>query len=219
MRTIELRNVTKCIKGNMVLREVKCKLEGGRIYGLVGRNGSGKTMLLRMMAGLILPTQGQVIVDGEPLHKTISFPKDMGILIEKPEMMIDLSGLENLKLLAEIRGVIEETTIREYMQLFSLDPDSRQPVKKYSLGMKQKIGIIQALMEGPSLLLLDEPFNALDEHSVELLRKLLLKCKKEGKLVVITSHHREDIEAICDSILPMEEGRIDSRGMSVWIDR
>lgn len=219
MRMIELRNVTKCIKGNMVLRDVNCKLESGQIYGLVGRNGSGKTMLLRMMAGLILPTQGQVIVDGEPLHKTISFPKDMGILIEKPEMMMNLSGMENLKLLAEIRGAIEETTIREYMQLFSLDPDSRQPVKKYSLGMKQKIGIIQALMEDPSLLLLDEPFNALDEHSVELLRKLLLKCKKEGKLVVITSHHREDIEAVCDSILPMEEGRIDSRGMSVWIDR
>ena len=219
MRTMELRNVTKTIKGNTVLCDVSCKLDGGQIYGLVGRNGSGKTMLLRMLAGLILPTQGQVIVDGEFLHKTISFPKDMGILIEKPEMMMNLSGLENLKLLAEIRGTTEEKTIREYMRLFALDPDSKQPVKKYSLGMKQKIGIIQALMEDPSILLLDEPFNALDEASVDLLRKLLLNCKKEGKLVVITSHHREDIDAICDSILPMEEGRINRKGISVWIER
>lgn len=200
--------LTKTIRGVTVLENITYRFVSGTIYGVVGKNGSGKTMLLRELAGLIHPSSGSISVDGKRLHHDLDFPPNLGILIEKPEFISYLTGLENLKLLAEIRHIASEDTIRDLMKLFSLDPDSKLPVKKYSLGMKQKIGIIQAIMENPEILILDEPFNALDEDSVKLLRTLLLQYQKEGKLIILTSHHKEDIDAICTKILTLQEGRM-----------
>ncbi|MCM1542059.1 MAG: ABC transporter ATP-binding protein [Blautia sp.] len=200
---IILDAVTKTIKHNKVLDHISCRFSGGHIYGIVGPNGSGKTMLLRTVSGLIIPTAGTVAFDGKRLHKDISFPPSMGLIIEKPEFLGYMTGLENLKLLAEVKKTVSEETIKDYMRLFLLDPDSRQTMRQYSLGMKQKIGIIQALMEDPDVLVLDEPFNALDEESVLLLRELLLERRAAGKLILLTSHHGEDIEAVCDQVMRM----------------
>ena len=205
---IKMENCAKKLGGNYVLSDIDLTFESGHIYGIVGLNGSGKTMLLRMLAGLIKPTSGKVWIDGKQLHKDMSFPENMGIIIEKPEMLNHLSGLENLKLLSEIKGIISQDKIISYMEMFGLDPQDKKPMKKYSLGMKQKIGIIQAIMEDPQLLVLDEPFNALDETTVNMVRDILLKYKEEGKLIIITSHHRDDIEALCDEIVHIKDGKI-----------
>lgn len=176
--------------------------------GIVGQNGSGKTMLLRAIAGLICLNRGTITVDGKVLNKDISFPPDIGIIIEKPELLPYLSGLENLKLLAEIRNIISYDDIKHYMDKFGLNFNSKQIVKKYSLGMKQKLGIIQAIMEDPSLLLLDEPFNALDAESVDILRSILLQYKEQGKLIILTSHHQEDIMSVCNQVIHLQDGCI-----------
>ena len=171
-------------------------------------------MLLRTLAGLIRPTEGRVLVDGKTLGEDLSFPENMGILIEKPNFLGYLNGFDNLKILSEIRGILSDADIRRYMQQFSLDPNSRQIVKKYSLGMKQKLGIIQAIMESPELLILDEPFNALDEESVNLVRTLLLQYREKGTLILLTSHHKEDITAVCDETMLLQEGRQVTRSES-----
>ena len=199
---IKVENLTKTIKNSTVLQNINYEFSSGKIYGIVGKNGSGKTMLLRALAGLIRPTEGKVYVDGKVLHKDISFPPEMGIIIEKPELLEHLSGLDNLKLLADIKRTISEEQIIEFMKIFALDPQS----KKYSLGMKQKVGIIQAIMENQKLLILDEPFNALDEATVSMLRDLFIKYKREDKLLIITSHHMEDINILCDEIIYLQEG-------------
>ncbi len=205
---IILKSISKVINGTPVLDNISYKFSGGNIYGVVGRNGSGKTMLLRTISGLIVPTSGSVYVDGKELHKDISFPPSMGLIIEKPEFLSYMTGLENLKQIASINKIASEETIRAYMKIFSLDPDSKHTMRKYSLGMKQKIGIVQALMENPDILILDEPFNALDEQSVLLLRNLLQQRKEEGKLVLLTSHNKEDIESICNQVVYMQDGKM-----------
>lgn len=205
---IEITNVEKSIRGITILDQINLRFESGNIYGIIGKNGSGKTMLLRVIAGLIYPTVGQVAVDGSIMGKDISFPPDAGILIEKPEFLNHLTGLENLKFLAEIRRITPEQKIKDFMRIFELDPTSTKTMRKYSLGMKQKIGIIQAIMESQQLLILDEAFNALDEKSVATLREILVGFKAEGKLIIITSHNREDIEAICDYSYKIENGKI-----------
>lgn len=205
---IKVESLSKEIKGNMILQDINLEFVSGKIYGVIGTNGSGKTMLLRSIAGLIRPTEGSIFVDDKLLHKDISFPPDMGLLIEKPELLNYLTGFENLKYLAEIKQIISEEQIEEYMRKFSLDPKSKKTIKKYSLGMKQKIGIIQAIMEQQKLLVLDEPFNALDEKSVHILRELFMEFRNQGKLIIITSHHAEDIDLLCDEIIHMEEGRV-----------
>lgn len=203
---IKVENLSKTIKNSTVLKDINYEFSSGKIYGIVGKNGSGKTMFLRALAGLIQPTEGMVYVDGKALHKDLSFPPEMGIIIEKPELLEHLSGLENLKLLADIKNLISEEQIIEFMKLFALDPQSKKPLKKYSLGMKQKIGIIQAIMENQKLLILDEPFNALDESTVSMLHDLFIKYKKEDKLLIITSHHMDDINILCDEIIHLHEG-------------
>ena len=205
---IKVEALSKKINGAMVLKDISCEFASGNIYGIVGKNGSGKTMLLREIAGLIRPTKGSISVDGKTLHHDISFPPNLGLIIEKPDFLNYLTGFENLKMLAEIRHRVADDKIKTLMTKFSLEPNSKQTVKKYSLGMKQKIGIIQAIMENPDILILDEPFNALDEDTVLLVRNLLLQYRKDGKLIVITSHHREDIDAICNHIYRMEEGQL-----------
>lgn len=205
---ITVDRLTKEIKGTTVLENISYEFTGGNIYGIVGKNGSGKTMLLREIAGLIHPTEGSVSIDGKVLHRDISFPPSLGLIIEKPEFLPYLTGFENLKLLAEVKKIADDQRIKEYMELFSLDPYSKQSVKKYSLGMKQKIGIIQAIMESPDIMILDEPFNALDEESVQILRGLLLRYQDEGKLIIITSHHKEDIASVCNHIIQLQNGKI-----------
>ena len=208
MSEIIIENLSKTIKNNKILDNVNLTFESGHVYGLVGRNGSGKTMLLRTIAGLVIPTSGTIDFDGKRLHRDISIPPSLGLIIEKPEFLSYMTGLENLKQLAAINKKVSENTIKEYMRLFELDPESKQTMRRYSLGMKQKIGIIQALMENPDILILDEPFNALDEKSVLLLRKLLCQRRDEGKLIVVTSHHKDDIEAICDEVIVMQDGTL-----------
>lgn len=205
---ITLQSVTKEIRGNLVLNNATYKFFSGNIYGVVGPNGSGKTMLLRVISGLIRPTHGSVFVDNKMLHKDISFPPNAGIIIEKPELLSYFTGYENLKYLAEIRQSISSNQIREFMKVFTLDPDSKQMVKKYSLGMKQKLGVIQAIMEDPEVLILDEPFNALDQSTVAMLHNMFLEYKLKGKLIILTSHHYEDISTICNQVLLMQDGAI-----------
>lgn len=208
---IILKSVSKVINHMPVLDNVSYKFTAGNIYGVVGRNGSGKTMLLRTISGLLVPTRGSVYVDNKKLHKDISFPPNLGLIIEKPEFLSYMTGLENLKQIAAIKKTASEETIRDYMKLFALNPDSKHTMKKYSLGMKQKIGIIQALMENPDILILDEPFNALDEQSVLVLREELVKRKEEGKLILVTSHNREDIDSICNKVVFMKDGRLEEK--------
>lgn len=198
----------KKIKNNIILSDINLSLESGKIYGFVGKNGCGKTMLLRMLTGLLVPTEGYVEADGKVLHKDISFPPDAGIFIEKPNFLPYLSGFDNLWLLADIKHQIDKNTVKRWMTFFDLEPNSKKWVRKYSQGMKQKLGIIQAIMEDPSFLVLDEAFNALDEASEKKLRQLLLDYKEQGKLIVITSHNNEDIELLCDEVYKMSEGRI-----------
>lgn len=205
---IKLEKIKKVIKGVSVLDDISFEFESGKIYGIVGRNGSGKTMLLRMISGLIKPTEGIICVENQQLWKDIDFPPEVGLIIEKPVFIEYLSGYDNLKLIAEIKGITTNNEIEELMKAFSLDPESKQIMKKYSLGMKQKIGIIQAIMESPKLLVLDEPFNALDQASVLLLRNKLIDMKLLGAIVIITSHNMEDINSVCDVILKMEEGKV-----------
>lgn len=206
---IEIKNYTKVLKGATILDRVNLVLEGGTIYGFIGRNGSGKTMLLRAIAGLIRPTEGQVILDGEKeLHKDGDFPPNMGVLLERPNFLNYLSGMDNLKMLAEIQGKIGEGEIAQWLQRFQMDPADKKIFKHYSLGMKQKIGVIQALMEDQTLIVLDEPFNALDEEAVQVLREILLERKAVGNLIMLTSHHKEDIEALCDVVYRIDQGKV-----------
>ena len=210
---IKIEDLSKSIKGVNVLEHINLELSSGSIYGVVGQNGSGKTMLLRAIAGLIQPTSGRVYIDDKQLHKELSFPPEMGILIEKPELLNHLTGMENLMLLAGIRNVVSKNQIGDYMKSFDLDPASKKTVKKYSLGMKQKLGIIQAIMEAPELMILDEPFNALDEATVQMLYKMFKEYKEAGKLLILTSHHKDDIEMLCDKIIKLEEGKIIAQEM------
>lgn len=205
---IEVTNFTKTIGKINVLENINVTLNSGHIYGAVGKNGSGKTMFLRMIAGLILPTKGEVRVDGKVLGKNISFPNQLGILLEKPSFLGHLTGYENLKMLAKIRNLASDKEIQSYMNLFDLDWKNNKKFKQYSLGMKQKLGIIQAMMENQQIIILDEPFNALDEASVETLRQVLERLKAENKLIVMTSHNKEDIQLLCDYTFTLSDGKM-----------
>lgn len=205
---IKVENYTKVIKGKTILDNVNYTFENGMIYGLYGRNGSGKTMLLRVIAGLIFPTQGRVMFDDKELHKDISFPPSVGIIIENTNMFPQYDAFTNLKILAKIKGIATDDDIREAIGTVGLDPESKDKVKTYSLGMKQKLAIAQAIFESPDLLLLDEPTNALDEKSIEDIRKVLIDKKNEGKTIIIASHNKEDLQILSDVTLHVESGAI-----------
>ena len=208
MHTIELRNISKVIKNNIVLSNINYKFESGKVYGLKGRNGSGKSMLLRTISGLIRPTSGSVIIDGKELHKEIESPGNIGIVVENAGLYPDFTGFYNLKYLAGIMGQISDDEIINAIKRVELDLYDKKIVKKYSLGMKQKIVIAQAIMEKPDFLLLDEPTNALDESGVKLLREIVQEEATRGALVIIASHNQEDIELLCDKVIIMADGKI-----------
>ena len=201
-----VENVTKAFGNQEVLKAVCVKFEMGKIYGIVGRNGSGKTVLLKCICGLLYPSTGTVTVDGKVVGKDVDYPENIGFIIETPGFLPRYSGLKNLKYLASIRGKVKEDEIRKYMELVGLNPDDKKHVGNYSLGMKQRLGIAQALMENPDILILDEPMNALDNNGVEEMRTILLKMKEQGKLIIIASHVRDDIDILCDKVYGIDAG-------------
>ena len=205
---IQIENVTKKFGEAVVLDEINMELQPGNIYGLVGRNGSGKTMLMKCICGFVLPTSGTIHVNGKIVGKEIDIPNDIGIIIENPGFLPNYSGFKNLQLLAMIRNKIGKAEIKEAIRRVGLDPESKKHVGKYSLGMRQRLGLAQALMEDPSILLLDEPMNGLDNEGVEEIRKLILDLKQNGKLIIIASHTREDINLLCDEVFYMDHGKI-----------
>lgn len=201
-----VENVTKAFGNQEVLKTVCVKFEMGKIYGIVGRNGSGKTVLLKCICGLLYPSTGTVTVDGKVVGKDVDYPENIGFIIETPGFLPRYSGLKNLKYLASIRGKVKEDEIRKYMELVGLNPDDKKHVGNYSLGMKQRLGIAQALMENPDILILDEPMNALDNNGVKEMRSVLLKMKEQGKLIIIASHVRDDIDILCDKVYGIDAG-------------
>ena len=201
-----IENVTKVFGDQVVLKTVCVKFEMGKTYGIVGRNGSGKTVLLKCICGLLYPSTGTVTVGGKVVGKDVDYPENIGFIIETPGFLPGYSGLKNLKYLASIRGKVKEAEIRKYMELVGLNPDDKKHVGNYSLGMRQRLGIAQALMENPDILILDEPMNALDNNCVKEMRSVLLKLKEQGKLIVIASHVRDDIDILCDEVFGIDDG-------------
>lgn len=206
---ILVENVTKSFGNQEVLKTVCAKFEKGKIYGIVGRNGSGKTVLLKCICGLLYPTTGTVTVDGKVVGKEVDYPENIGFIIESPGFLPRYSGLKNLKYLASIRGKVKEDEIRKYIELVGLNSDDKKHVGNYSLGMRQRLGIAQALMENPDFLILDEPFNGLDNQGVSEMRNLFLDLKKQGKVILLASHNSEDIKLLCDRVYAMDSGKLE----------
>lgn len=203
---ISIENLNKQFKNQLVLNNINVKFSNGHIYGIIGRNGSGKTVLLKCICGFLKPTTGVISVNHKIVGKDIDFPENLGFIIETPGFLLNYSGYKNLKYLASIREKIDSNEIKESMSLVGLDSADKKHVGKYSMGMRQRLGIAQAIMEKPDILVLDEPMNALDKNGVEEMRRLFLKMKSEGKLILLTSHNREDIEILCDEVYEVEEG-------------
>lgn len=210
MIQIEIKNVTKIIKHNTVIDNVSLTVNSGKITGLKGVNGSGKTMLMRLVSGLILPTSGEIIIDGETLGKDITFPRSIGTLIENPAFLDNYSGFQNLKLLASIQGKISDEEIREAIIAVELNPDDKKKFRKYSLGMKQRLGIAAAVMEHPDIIILDEPTNALDSDGVQMVKRILQKEKERGALILISCHDLDVLKELSDVIYLMNVGRLSS---------
>lgn len=205
---IRLKNVTKKIKQDILLDHISLEFRGGKVYGLQGKNGSGKTMLMRAVCGLITLSDGEIDIDGEILHKDISFPRSIGALLENPSFLNGYTGLENLKLLADIQGRIEEKELRDCLAKVGLDADDKRVYRKYSLGMKQKLGIAAAVMGSPDIVILDEPINAIDEAGVEKVRGILRGLKERGSVIIVACHDREELELLSDEIIKISKGGI-----------
>ncbi len=205
---IQVKNLNLSIKGRQILFDINLIMSEGKIYGLVGNNGSGKTMLMKCICGFIRPTSGEVIVNYEIIGRDTDYIKDAGIIIENPGFIPYYSGLKNLKMLYGIRRKADKEKIEEALEMCGLIPILKLPVKKYSLGMKQRLGIAQAIMEDQTILILDEPMNGLDKDGIDFVRKLLLTLKDEGKLILLASHNREDINILCDEVFTLENGKL-----------
>jgi ABC-2 type transport system ATP-binding protein len=205
---IEINNVTKIIKNITVIDNVSLTLESGIIYGLRGVNGSGKTMLMRLISGLIKPTKGQIKIDDKILGKDISFPPEIGFLIENPAFIDNFTAEKNLKLIADIRKCVGDDRIHEVLDQVGLNYDDKRKYSQFSLGMKQRLGIAGAVLEHPKLLLIDEPTNALDSDGIEMIKKILLEEKKNGALIVLACHDFQILKELSDEIYFVKEGRI-----------
>ncbi|MCI8701136.1 MAG: ATP-binding cassette domain-containing protein [Turicibacter sp.] len=208
MHNVVLMNVSKTIGHDDVLKNISATFESGKIYGIFGRNGSGKTMLFRAICGLIKITTGEIHFNDLKLHRDVSYAPNVGVIIETPSFWKEFSGFENLKMLASIQGKITDVEIIESLRRVGLDPQDKRPVKKYSLGMKQRLAIAQGIMENPDLIVFDEPTNALDEEAVQLLRQILIEEKERGAIVLIASHNKDDIRLLADVFMKMESGRL-----------
>lgn len=203
---ISVRNVCKDFGQVRVLKSVSRDFEAGKIHGIVGNNGSGKTVLMKCICGFLLPTEGMVLVNGKRVGKDVDFPSDLGIIIETPGFLPNITGVKNLEILASLNKKIGLADIADSIRRVGLDPQSKTPVGKYSLGMRQRLGIAQAIMENPSLLILDEPMNGLDKHGVAEMRKLIKELKNEGKTILLASHNQGDIDELCDTVCEMDAG-------------
>jgi len=206
--TISLKEVSKVIKKATILDHINVEFHSGRVYGLRGYNGSGKTMLLRLIAGLILPTNGSVYINNKVLGRDITFPESMGILIENPAFLDSYTGYQNLKLLADLKRQIGEEQIRKALESVGLDSFDPRKYRKYSLGMKQRLGIAAAIMEENDILLIDEPTNALDSEGVDLVKKIIKSEKARGALILVACHEAQVLEALADEIYVIEKGQL-----------
>lgn len=205
---ITLNNVCKSIQGAQILKDISLEFESARIYGLYGANGSGKTMLMRAIAGLMKIDGGHVIIDGSEIGKDQDFPDSIGFIIENPSFLNTYTGFENLKLIAELKRIADDKAICDALERVGLDPKDKRKFKKYSLGMKQRLGIAAAIMEKPELIVLDEPTNALDEDAVELLINILKEEKARGALIILACHDFEFMSQVADRIFYLKAGRL-----------
>lgn len=202
---IIVEHIDKSFGKDKILTDVSLTVERGQIFGIVGNNGSGKTVLMKCICGFLKPDRGQIYVNGTQVGKECDFPDSLGMIIETPGFQPNLSGYQNLKILASLKARIGKTEIEESMRRVGLDPGMKKSVSKYSLGMRQRLGIAQAIMENPAVLILDEPFNGLDKGTAAQMRELLKELKKQGKTILLASHNGHDIEELCDNVHEMEE--------------
>lgn len=208
MEIIKVENVSLKIKKDVILDKINVNFEKGKIHGLIGRNGSGKTMLMKCICGFVKVTSGQVIVDNKIIGKDCDFPDNIGVIIETPGFIPYYGGFRNLKLLAKINNKITDNDIKKAMESVGLNPNLKRAVGKYSLGMRQRLGLAQAIMENPEILILDEPMNGLDKEGVEDMRKYLIELRNQGKTIILASHSSEDISVLCDTVNEMDKGKI-----------
>ena len=205
---IQVKDVCKTFGKAEVLKHVTAKFEAGKIYGIIGRNGSGKTVLFKCICGFVPVTSGTIRVRSQVVGKDVDIPKDMGIIIESPGFLPGYSGFHNLRFLARIRNKIDDEKIRETLRFVGLDPGDKKHVGKYSMGMRQRLGLAQAIMEDPEILILDEPMNGLDRQGVKEIRQCLLKLRDQGKTILLASHNAEDIRVLCDQVYEMDAGEL-----------
>lgn len=203
---VSVQNVTKRFGEETVLIDVSREFEEGKIHGIVGNNGSGKTVLMKCICGFLLPTKGKVLVNYKQVGKDIDFPQDIGIIIETPGFLPGLSGMKNLQILASLKRKISDDVIWKTIESVGLDPSMKKPVGKYSLGMRQRLGIAQAIMENPSILILDEPLNGLDKSGVADMRELIKGLRQQGKTILLASHNQVDIDELCDTVCEFDAG-------------
>ena len=208
MMNIKISHVSKTIKNNPVIKDISMELQSGAVYGFKGINGSGKTMLMRLISGLIRPSQGEISMNGKILGKDISFPNSIGVFLENPAFLDAYSGFNNLKLLASIKSVASDEDIRNTLLRVGLDPNSDKKYKKYSLGMKQRLGIAAAIMEKPEIVILDEPTNSLDEDGVDLVKHIVRNEKERGALVIVSCHDEGILKGMSDEVFLLEQGRL-----------
>lgn len=209
MNAIEVKNLTKKFKASTVLDNVNIAFEKGKVHGLIGRNGSGKTMLMKCICGIVPPTSGEIIVNEKRIGKDTDIPKNVGVIIETPGFIPNYSAYNNLKFLAALNHKIGKEEIRNAIKSVGLNPDDKKHVGKFSLGMRQRLGLAQAIMENPDLLILDEPMNGLDKDGVCDMREYLLALKEQGKTILIASHSAEDIDILCDTVCEMDKGKLE----------
>lgn len=205
---IEIRDVSLKLKKKEILCDINAGFAAGEIHGLVGRNGCGKTMLMKCICGFVRPDSGTIRVNGKTIGRDVDFPEKLGVIIETPIFIPYLSGYRNLKILSEYQHCISKQEIYEVLKTVGLEKTGKLPVRKYSLGMRQRLGIAQAIMENPDVLVLDEPFNGLDRQGVLEMRNILLEMRKKGKNILIASHSEEDIGVLCNNVLHMENGKL-----------
>lgn len=206
MNIISVKNLSKDFGQERVLKSVTRDFEKGKIHGIVGNNGSGKTVLMKCICGFLIPDGGSITVNGERVGVDVDFPRDMGLIIETPGFLPNVTGMKNLEILASLNKKIGLEEIAASIRRVGLDPLMKKPVGKYSLGMRQRLGIAQAIMENPSLLILDEPLNGLDKHGVREMRQLIKGLKEQGKTILLASHNQGDIDELCDTVCEMDAG-------------